>query len=280
MYPGTFGPSAWGTLIELTYSSYKHIKRIEEDRKRHPSHYPKEDDNIDQHILPTYEKLVYNTDCYSIRDTKLAVFAFINLFYLIISCKTCSKDTRKYVKENPFPINNPDAWMKWIYDFKSYVNFKTNNKSSLSFKEFEHRISFFSSVAPDNIFKLVLIVSANLDYIYDKNMPVTEIKELYRRFKILFASMFVLFHFAPTLTTAAPFILLSNWNPGNKIDHSMFSAAFKSATRYEIETQSVSFLKHEKGLPSAQVDKKEYIPIIFEPTESACFKKYRYTPSK
>lgn len=281
MYPKIFGPFAWATLEQLPYNAYKQIQQIEKERLKYPNRFPpKSDDKVDPNILPSYKKL-RETDSCSIHDIKLSVLTFIKLFYLFIPCKTCSNDTRKYATENPFPINEPEKWMKWIYNFKKHVNEKTKNITFISYEDFIYRLKYFTLISAENIFKILLIISSNIDYIYPKNeLPTLEIKEIYRSYKLFFASLYVLFHFSPSLITAAPFILLSHWEPSDDIDFSLFRAVYQSASTYEKETQSRLFIKYEKGIPSAHVNKKDYIPMIFGSSEKSCFAKYRYQIDK
>lgn len=277
MYPKIWGPTGWGMHTEFINSTYQHIKNIKLLRKSNRFFSKVEDDYIDTDISVSRKKLVDELDFYSIKHAKIALLTYIKLFPLIIPCIKCSNDSKNYVKKNPFPINDLEEWIPWLHKFKSYVNRKTGMETSLALEEFKLRIDYFSSISAINIFKLLLIVGANLDQMHDSEMSSVDIKEMYRRMQLLFASMHVLCLFSPSLITAAPFMLMKDWIPRGQLnDLSLFKSIYKNARNYEIETQSVAFLKFERDIRSAQVNKSDYYPVIFEGNEKSCYKKYRY----
>lgn len=267
MDPCIWGPIKWNLISECVISVQQHIQYLIKEGYKNVRVNPTGKINIAK---------IATGDMRDIGVCKMSLLTYINYLYIFLPCPACSHDAKEYISTNPFPINNLNKWIKWIYDFKDYVNRKRGIESSISYDQFENRLRIISGlVAWSEVFDFFLIFAANIDIIHsDIKHDKEEIALMYEKIKTFFIGLSNVIFISPTLKTLSPFLLVTKWKAPENLNASLFKNIYNNAVNYEIDLQARIYLK-QTGIESINVNKDDYVPYIFGMNVHDSLQRYR-----
>lgn len=137
-----------------------------------------------------------------------------------------------------------------------------------------------SSISAYQLFDLMLIMSRNIDNLYDiEDFTPSDLKLFNDKLRTFFISLSNLCFTSNELMTVAPFISFKDYNIKTNPSPDLFKYIYNKAKEYEIETKGKLHVKNT-GVDSYYADKKNYVPIMFGKTLESSWKKYAFILDK